>query len=388
MSGQKVRQAAHAAGAAVDVLRDGVSFAVIAGESSARMVYPEGPEPGLAVASAATRAAAKRALAGVRASGGTNMSTWLGLADRLFAASDVRLKHALMLTDGQNMEGATALSRALQACAGHFVCDCRGVGEDWELDQLKQIAAALRGGWKPIAKPEELAEDFREVTSALMRKRTTDVVLRILKPPASKLVELSRVFPDIEDLMPHALPNGRAIDVPLGAWAPGEQRAYRVQFEIAQEDIKIENEARAAAAVVQLVGRGQDEDETELAARVPVYVAWTSKVVNALRIHPVVAQYTGQEELSTATRTAMESLAARDADAEDKLGHVVALAFRLHRDDILELISQVAYIDDPETGAVRLRPASVVQQSTLFKMEWLSTQTSRFGEDAEDSGDQ
>jgi Mg-chelatase subunit ChlD len=384
MSGRKVVQAAHAAGAAVDVLRDGVSFAVIAGESSARMVYPE--QPGLAVASAATRTAAKRALKGVRASGGTSMSTWLGLADRLFAASDARLKHALMLTDGQNVEGATALNRALEECAGRFVCDCRGVGDDWQLDQLKQIAAALRGTWKPIAKPEELAADFREVTSALMRKRTTDVVLRIRKPPASKLVQLARVFPDIEDLMAH-LPAqvGGALDVPLGAWAPGEQRAYHVRFGIPQDEINIEDEARAAAAVIQLVGLGRD-GETELTPHVPVNVVWTRNVANALQIHRVVAQYTGQEELSTTMRTAMEALARRDPDAEEKLGRVVALAHRLQRSDILELISQVAYIDDPDDGVVRLRPPSGVPQSTLFKIEWLSTQTSHFGGIGEGAG--
>lgn len=378
MSGQKVVQAAHAASAAVDVLRNGVSFAVIAGESSARMVYPDRPK--LAVASAATRSAAKRALKGTRASGGTSMSTWLGLADQLFAASDARLKHALMLTDGQNVEGAAALARALKACTGHFVCDCRGVGDDWQLDQLKQIAAALRGTWKPIAKPKELAADFREVTSGLMRKRTTDVVLRIRRPPASKLVQLARVFPDIEDLMAHVVPapDGRALDVALGAWAPGEQRAYHVRFGIAQDEINIEDEARAAAAIVQLVGRGQD-DETEITPRVPVNVVWTRNVANALQIHRVVAQYTGQEELSTTMRTAMEALARHDSDAEEKLGRVVALAHSLQRSDILELISQVAYIDDPDYGVVRLRPSSGVPQSTLFKIEWLSTQTSHFG---------
>jgi hypothetical protein len=214
------------------------------------------------------------------------------------------------------------------------------------------------------------------------------VALRIRKPPASKLVQLARVFPDIEDLMAHLAPapDGRALDVPLGAWAPGEQRAYHVRFGIPQDGINIEDEARAAAAVIQLVGRGRD-GETELTPRVPVNVVWTRNVANALQIHRVVAQYTGQEELSAAMRTAMEALAQRDPDAEEKLGRVVALAHSLQRSDILELISQVAYIDDPDDGVVRLRPPSGVPQSTLFKIEWLSTQTSHFGGIGDGAGD-
>lgn len=374
MSGPKVLRAADAAAAAVDVLRDGVAFAVIAGESEARMIYPARPR--LANASDRTRQEAKQALRGVAANGGTSMSTWLRLADRLFAGSSARIKHALMLTDGQNVEGEAPLTQALAECSGRFVCDCRGVGDDWRLDQLKQIAAALHGGWKPIAEPGELEADFREVTSASMRKRVTDVVLRVRRPPASTLGQILRVFPDIEDLTARVAPScdGRALDVPLGAWAPGEQRAYHVRFDLTQAEIGIEDEGRAAAGVLQVLAELPGGGSVATSAE-PVYAVWTRDNVRALVIHPVVAQYTGQEELAAAMRAAMKAYGAQDADAAQKLGRVVALAHDLQRHDLLERISQIAIIEDPALGVVRIRPGANAP-STRYALEWITTQTS------------
>lgn len=373
MSGPKVAAAARAAAAAVDVLRDGAAFAVIAGESSARMIYPG--QAALATASAQTRRAAKAALAEVTANGGTSMSTWLRLADRLFAGSDARIKHALMLTDGQNVEGDAPLEAALADCAGHFSCDSRGVGDDWQPDQLKLISAALHGAWKPIAKPEELEADFREVTAASMRKRVADVALRIRKPPASKLVHIHRVFPDIEDLMPHVAPSsdGRALDIPLGAWAPGEERAYHVRFSVSQQELGIEDEGLASAGFVQVLARRPD-GETAATPRVSVQTVWTRNNANALIIHPVVAQYTGQQELAAEVRTAIEAYGRHEPDAEAKMGVVVARAYALQRQDILEQIAQIVSIKDLERGVVEIKPTPVAP-SDFFKLDRLSTQT-------------
>lgn len=383
MSGQKVAAAADAAAAAVDVLRDGVAFAVIAGESSARMIYP-GPVR-LAVASDETRRAAQRALKEVTAAGGTAMSTWLRLADRLFADSDAEIKHALMLTDGQNVEGAAPLQAALTACTGHFSCDCRGVGDDWHPDQLKLIAAALHGAWQPIARPEELEADFREVTAASMRKRVADVTMRIRKPPASKLVHIHRVFPDIEDLMPHvaAAPDGRVLDIPLGAWAPGEERAYHVRFSIAQKELGIEDEGLASAGFVQILANRAD-GESAATPRVSVQTVWTRNNANALIIHPVVAKYTGQQELADEVRTAIEAYGRHQPDAEAKMGRVVALAYRLQRQDILEQIAQIVSITNLEHGVVEIKPTPVAP-SDFFKLDRLSTQTV-WSKDEDESG--
>src|SRR5690349_2326065 len=65
----KIVQARAATAAAVDVLRAGAWFAIIAGTSRAWPVYPS--DGSMADAGQRTRAEAKRALSGLRAHGGT-----------------------------------------------------------------------------------------------------------------------------------------------------------------------------------------------------------------------------------------------------------------------------------------------------------------------------
>jgi hypothetical protein len=74
----KIVEARAATAAAVDVIRDGVAFAVIAGTERAIPVFPA--DGTLAVASPQTREQAKAAVAGLLPGGGTAIGTWLTLA--------------------------------------------------------------------------------------------------------------------------------------------------------------------------------------------------------------------------------------------------------------------------------------------------------------------
>src|SRR5947199_1486867 len=115
--------AKQASAAAVDALRDGVSFAVVAGTDRARMVYPV--EGRLAVADARTKAEAKTAIGRLKAGGGTAIGQWLTQANRLFVGHQQAIKHAILLTDGRNEHETPAeLDNALALCEGRFVCDC------------------------------------------------------------------------------------------------------------------------------------------------------------------------------------------------------------------------------------------------------------------------
>jgi hypothetical protein len=89
----KMRGARDATSAAIDALRDGTSFAVIAGTHVANEIYPG--NGGLAVAGPATRGQAKDALRRLSAGGGTAIGTWLRLADRLLASADVSIRHGI-----------------------------------------------------------------------------------------------------------------------------------------------------------------------------------------------------------------------------------------------------------------------------------------------------
>ena len=117
--------------------------------------------PGLAVADPTTRAAAKEALRALKAGGGTAMSTWLMAARELFASSPTTMRHAILLTDGDNWEDPWLLDEALRMCRGQFQVDCRGVGTDWVVDELRTIATALMGTVDIIPEPEQMAAEFR-----------------------------------------------------------------------------------------------------------------------------------------------------------------------------------------------------------------------------------
>jgi Mg-chelatase subunit ChlD len=123
--------AARAASAvAIDCIRDGVAFGVIAGWDRAGVVYPK-PTGALATASEQTRTEAKDAVRAVKADGGTAIGSWLALAGELFTSSPGRVGHAILLTDGENQhETAEELDRVLASLEGQFQCDCRGVGTD------------------------------------------------------------------------------------------------------------------------------------------------------------------------------------------------------------------------------------------------------------------
>ena len=96
----KLDEAKKATIAAIDTLRDGVAFAIIAGRHYAEMVYP--PAATLVPATRETRAEAQQAVSELIAGGGTALGSWLQLANNLFAGHPAEVKHAIMLTDGRN----------------------------------------------------------------------------------------------------------------------------------------------------------------------------------------------------------------------------------------------------------------------------------------------
>src|SRR6204780_4133962 len=65
----KIAEARAATAAAIDVVRDGVWFSVIAGTNTGWPVFPL--DGSMAIADASSRAAARQAVAGLRANGGT-----------------------------------------------------------------------------------------------------------------------------------------------------------------------------------------------------------------------------------------------------------------------------------------------------------------------------
>src|SRR4051812_37514765 len=90
---QKIAAAKDATCAAIDCIRDGAEFAVIAGTDVARRVSPT--DRRLATAGPETRAAAQEATRWLTAEGGTAIGSWLTLAKGLFEGAPGAICHAI-----------------------------------------------------------------------------------------------------------------------------------------------------------------------------------------------------------------------------------------------------------------------------------------------------
>lgn len=345
MPAKKIAEAKKATAVAIDTLRDGVAFAVVAGTAGAHMVYPVDAQ--MVPASARTRAEAKAAVAHLRADGGTAIGKWLDLANYLFAGQQAEVKHAILLTDGQNQhESPQDLQRVLDACEGKFVCDSRGVGDDWVASELRKVASTLLGTADGLEDPAELPAAFGAMTEAAMGKSVADVSLRVWTPAGATLRFVKQVYPQVEDLTGRRSEvSGRIGDYPTGAWG-AESRDYHVSVEVEPDAIGEE----VLAARISLVGGGQVLTEKLVLAR------WTDDTALSTRINPQVAHYTGQAELAEVIQ---EGLKARDAGdvetATAKLGRAVQLATESGHEGTAKLLARVVDVVDAPTGTVRLK---------------------------------
>ncbi|GAA2920456.1 VWA domain-containing protein [Streptomyces thioluteus] len=367
----KLRNAREATAAAIDVLRDGVSFAVVAGTHQAKEVYPGVGR--LAVADATTRAQAKEALRKLSPGGGTAIGTWLRLADRLLAPSGASIRHGVLLTDGRNEhEEPDALRATLDACAGRFTCDARGVGTDWEVKEVTGIASALLGSADIVADPTGLAADFTGMMESAMGKELADVSLRLWTPQGAEVVFVKQVAPTVQELTDRRTQAGpRAADYPTGSWGD-ESRDYHVCVRV--PDAGVGREMLAARA--SLVRPAPDGSAPEVLAQGLVRAVWTDDLAASTTINPQVAHYTGQAELAQAIQQGLELRKSGDLDgATAKLGRAVQLANRSGNEDTAKLLAKVVDVVDAVNGTVRLKAkVSAEAEKTL---ETRSTKTVR-----------
>ncbi|MFE9601343.1 VWA domain-containing protein [Streptomyces hokutonensis] len=366
----KMQNARDATAAAIDTIRDGVAFAVIAGTHAAYEVYPA--DGRLAVADFATRHQAKQAVGKLSADGGTAIGSWLWLADELLATADVPIRHGILLTDGRNEhEEPGALRAVLDACAGHFTCDARGVGTDWEVKELTDIASALLGSVDIVADPAGLADDFRQMMENAMGKGVADVALRVWTPQGSKVKWVKQVAPTVEDLTLRSTEAGpRAGDYPTGSWGD-ESRDYHVCIQVPRSEVGEEMLAARISLVIP-----QPDSTTQAVAQGLVRACWTDDMAASTRINPQVAHYTGQAELAQVIQEGLEARKQGDFDsATAKLGRAVQLASASGNEDTSKLLAKVVDVVDAASGTVRLKAR--VADADEMTLETRSTKTVR-----------
>ncbi|MDQ1449452.1 MAG: hypothetical protein QOC79_2423, partial [Actinomycetota bacterium] len=340
-------------------------FAVIAGNQLPRLVYPY--QSGMVLAGEQSRADAKEAVRHLDTQGGTAIGTWLRAAVDLFSSVEAAQRHAILLTDGRDeSESPEALRSAVEAATGVFQCDCRGVGADWEVNELRGIASALLGSVDIIAKPEAMADDFRKMMETAMRRGVADARLRFWAPQGAEVLFVRQVAPTIEDLTDRATQVSALIrDFPTGSWGD-EQRDYHVAVRVPAKPLGAE---QLAARVQLMVG-------AEVVAQGLVRATWSDDSTLTTRINPAVAHYTGQAELADAIQEGLAAKAAGDdATATIKLGRAAQLAAETGDEEATNKLKRVVDIDDPDTGTVRLkRDASKLDEMAL---DTSSTKTTR-----------
>jgi hypothetical protein len=363
----KIIAARDATQAAIDCIRTGVAFAVIAGTASPHLIYP--PTGQLAPSSDATRTEAKRAASRLRAGGGTAIGSWLDMARQLFLAAPGRVCHAILLTDGENRnETPEELDAVLAACDGVFQCDCRGVGTDWVVSELRRVASKLLGTVDIVADPADMAADFRSMIETAMGKTTQAVSLRLWTPQGATVAFVRQVAPTIEELTERAeAVNPLTADYPTGTWGE-ESRDYHICVRVQPRNAGDE----MLAGRVSLV-----EGDTVLSQGL-IKAVWTDDQALSTRLNREVAHYTGQAELAEAIQEGLEARKSGDeATATVKLGRAVQLATESGNDATMKLLNAVVDVDDPATGTVRLKRE--VADADEMALDTRSTKTVRVG---------
>jgi von Willebrand factor type A domain/von Willebrand factor type A C-terminal domain len=341
----KIKSAITATCAAVDCIRDGVLFAVIAGTDEARVVYPSDEK--LVAASPTTRQHAKDKIRKVKAGGGTAIGSWLGKACALLADHDGCMAHALLLTDGENQnETPEELVAVVAECEGVFQCDCRGVGADWVASELRTIASGLLGTVEAIREPGDLAADFAATMERAMSRGTGNVALRVWTPVGARVDLVQQVSPTIEELTHRRSDvSDREGDYPTGAWSD-ETREYHVSIEVPAREIGDEMLAGRIKLVVN--------DEVESEAR--IRAIWTDDAARSTQVNAELAHYTGQAQYASAIDGAYAARKDGDPDLATHLfGQAVAIASQIGDTVRLQDLAKVVDIDDAATGTVRLK---------------------------------
>lgn len=366
MEGGKLLAAKTAMSKVVQLLPEEAYFFLVTGSDGAQVLCPSGP------ADAAGKQRAMTAIQGVRAGGGTRMSNWLQAVAEQFARFPGDLKQAFLLTDGQNdPQDKDALHQTLIQCEGKFQCDCRGVGTDWQVEQLRTVAAALMGSVDIIRSPAEIETDFRAILTKNLGKDLGAVSLRLWTPQGARVKFCKEVSPAIVDLTGRSREvKSQVLDYPTGAWGKGETRDFHFCIEV--KPGAVGDEVLAGRASLIYTERGVENKLAETR----ILAVWTDDEAKSTRIDRVVAHYTGQAELSQSIQEGLEARGRGDTErATELLGKAVRIAHESGNEATAKLLWQVVEVDDAEAGTVRLKQA--VAREDSMALETRSTKTAR-----------
>jgi Ca-activated chloride channel family protein len=351
MSGHRLDEAKRAMCAAIDTLRDGTLLAVVAGHHTADVIFPAGG--GLARVDATAREDAKLRVVRQLAEGGTAIGQWLDCARRLFSSvtSPGTVRHAVLYTDGKDEHETPAqLGDVLTACADRFVCDARGLGDDWHYADLLRITEALHGTAAPVVTVSDLTEDFTGLMRQAQRIVVPRVYLGLRLNDRFQLASVRQTRPTDAELTARQQ-HDEEIHVPLGSWPP-ETREYRISLRFDPDTLTVGEELRAAR--VTLHAERPDGTRGPCSERAAMVVRRRSTPGYGIPRSPDLTHWENQRELGMAMRACADAHARGDLEQADRELRL-AIGFAEGLRDSVRLKQLRAVASTGPDGRVRLR---------------------------------
>ncbi|MDT0341538.1 VWA domain-containing protein [Streptomyces litchfieldiae] len=362
-----IAAARRAAEKAIELLPDGTHFALVRGNEAAEVVYPS--RPGTVAADEETRRAGGLAARAMDGNGGTRISAWLDLARRLLAGRpDASLRHVLLLTDGRDRhEEEDELRRVLDACEGEFTCDALAIGEDWDVDQLREIVGRLNGraaavepspGADGPAFPEELTRMLTGIVRTATARTLPQLGIRVWTGPGVRISLFRQLVPVERDLTAAGHvgatdeAEGDVTGFATGAWGD-ETRWYELRLRAESASSRSGGGAGPGARIasVGLAAEGVALPETR-----SVTVRWTDESPPFSNPAPVGEHFKHTVALNEADQRGCRALAAGDlATAAEELGRAVRLARLLGDERRLTRLARLVVIEDADEGRVTVR---------------------------------
>ncbi|MHB9859351.1 VWA domain-containing protein [Streptomyces sp. YIM S03343] len=351
MSGHRLDEAKRAMCAAIDTLRDGTHLGIIAGNHKADVIFPT--TGGLARVDGRAREDAKLRVIGQLPEGGTAIGQWLDRARRLFASveSPGTVRHAVLYTDGKNEhETPEQLGNILTSCVDRFICDARGLGDDWHYTELLRITEALHGTAEAVVTISDLTEDFTRLMREAQRIVVPRVYLGLRLNSRFQLAFVRQSRPVEAELTARHQQDGET-HIPLGSWPP-ETRQYQVSLRFDPDSLTVDEILRAAR--ITLHAEFPDGTRGPCSETAAMVVRRRSTPGFGIARSPDLTRVENERELGMAMRACADAHLRGDLDRADReLRLAISLAESLRDTTRLRLLRSVA-TDGPD-GRLRVR---------------------------------
>jgi hypothetical protein len=268
----------------------------------------------------------------------------------MFEEAPDGIRQVILMTDGQNQsEKPERFASAVATCTGQFQCDCRGVGEDWEVDELRTVASALLGSLDIVPDSTDaraLTADFVEMMRSAMGKAVSGATLRLWTPRDATVELVKQVLPSVEDLTARRVPVSDLVgDYPTGAWGD-EVRDYHVRVQVPARQV---GDEMLAGRVHLVVG-------DEVVSEAKLLAIWTDDAALSTRIDGEVARAADNAELAGHLQDGIAAWQRGDLHtATEHIGRAAQLAHEAGDTVRLEQLDAFAEIQDAATGTVVIR---------------------------------